>query len=71
MKLRFEMEADIEFVSPCEREISVYTEKNVEVYAYSFDFMPTSPIYEEDRKIFSLFGKESVDIVRKDQSFLG
>ncbi|VDM59419.1 unnamed protein product [Angiostrongylus costaricensis] len=80
------MEADIEFVAPCQREIDGYVENNVTVYAYSFDYFPKSPIFEEvtkaskrpntltiyyqliqERKAFTLFGKEPVTIFRKDQ----
>uniref|UniRef100_A0A0K0DD19 COesterase domain-containing protein n=1 Tax=Angiostrongylus cantonensis TaxID=6313 RepID=A0A0K0DD19_ANGCA len=61
------MEADIEFVAPCQREIDGYVENNVTVYAYSFDYFPKSPIFEEERKTFTLFGKEPVTILRKDQ----
>ncbi|KAF8386765.1 hypothetical protein PRIPAC_75907 [Pristionchus pacificus] len=63
------MEADIEFVAPCHREISAYQSKGIPVFAYSFDYLPESPIYEEEKKIFSLFGKQPIDIVRKDANF--
>lgn len=65
------MEADIEFVAPSHREISAYQSKGIPVYAYSFDYLPESPIYEEEKKIFSLFGKTPIDIVRKDANFAG
>lgn len=44
-----QMEADIEFVAPCQREIDAYVQNNVTVYAYSFDYIPKSPIFEEVR----------------------
>ncbi|VDL70649.1 unnamed protein product [Nippostrongylus brasiliensis] len=62
------MEADIEFVAPCQREIDGYIYNNVTVYAYSFDYIPKSPIYEEEKKTFSLFGHTPVTITRKDQT---
>lgn len=62
------MEADIEFVAPCQREIDAYVQNNVTVYAYSFDYIPKSPIFEEEKKTFSLFGAEPVTIIRKDQT---
>ncbi|KJH40963.1 Carboxylesterase [Dictyocaulus viviparus] len=62
------MEADIEFVAPCQREINAYVQNNVTVYAYSFDYFPKSPIFEEEKKTFALFGKQPVTILRKDQS---
>ena len=62
------MEADIEFVAPCQREISAYVENDQPVYAYSFDYVPDGPIYEEDKKTFSLFGKDPVAIQRKELS---
>uniref|UniRef100_A0A1I7XGJ2 COesterase domain-containing protein n=1 Tax=Heterorhabditis bacteriophora TaxID=37862 RepID=A0A1I7XGJ2_HETBA len=62
------MEADIEFVSPCQKEIDAYVQKGIQVYAYSFDYVPESPIYEE-KKTFGLFGKEPVTVMRKDKTF--
>ncbi|ETN74370.1 Carboxylesterase [Necator americanus] len=62
------MEADIEFVAPCQREIDAYVQNNLTVYAYSFDYIPESPIFEEEKKVFDLFGKDPVTIVRKDQT---
>lgn len=41
------MEADIEFVAPCQKEINAYVANGVPVFAYSFDYVPQSPIYEE------------------------
>ncbi|KAK6030425.1 Carboxylesterase [Ostertagia ostertagi] len=62
------MEADIEFVAPCQREIDAYIQNNVTVFAYSFDYVPKSPIFEVEKKMFSLFGNEPVTITRKDQT---
>ncbi|CAI4233294.1 unnamed protein product [Auanema sp. JU1783] len=64
-----EMEADIEFVAPCQREVDGYAENNVTVYAYSFDYIPESPIYEEEKKVVGMFGKEPIIILRKDMDF--
>lgn len=61
-----DLEADIEFVAPAQREIDGYVANNLPVYAYSFDYFPTSPVYEEERKMFTIFGHESVKVVRKE-----
>ncbi|CAJ0576751.1 unnamed protein product, partial [Mesorhabditis spiculigera] len=60
------MEADIEFVSPCQREINAYAQNGVPVYVYSFDYVPESPIYEEEMKTFHLFGKDPIKVERRD-----
>ncbi|XGW15556.1 hypothetical protein V3C99_001206 [Haemonchus contortus] len=62
------MEADIEFVAPCQREIDAYVQNNLTVYAYSFDYVPKSPIFEVEKKVFNLFGNNPVTITRKDQT---
>ncbi|VDK46246.1 unnamed protein product [Gongylonema pulchrum] len=61
-----DLEADIEFVAPAQREIDSYVANGLPVYAYSFDYFPKSPIYEEERKMFTIFGQESVKVVRKE-----
>ncbi|RCN43919.1 hypothetical protein ANCCAN_10120 [Ancylostoma caninum] len=65
------MEADIEFVAPCQREIDAYIQNNMTVFAYSFDYIPESPIFEEEKKTFNLFGRDPVTILRKDQTLKG
>ncbi|KIH60159.1 hypothetical protein ANCDUO_09595 [Ancylostoma duodenale] len=65
------MEADIEFVAPCQREIDAYIQNNMTVFAYSFDYIPESPIFEEEKKTFNLFGRDPVTILRKDQALKG
>uniref|UniRef100_A0A914ZDY6 Carboxylesterase type B domain-containing protein n=1 Tax=Parascaris univalens TaxID=6257 RepID=A0A914ZDY6_PARUN len=60
-----DLEADIEFVAPAQREIDAYVENGLTVYAYSFDYMPRSPIYEEERKSYSIFGNNVLKVVRE------
>ncbi|CAP25619.1 Protein CBG05033 [Caenorhabditis briggsae] len=64
------LESDIEFVAPCEREVSAYVERGVPVYLYSFDYIPKSPILESERKIYSLFGTKPVETRRTEKSEL-
>ncbi|KAJ1355017.1 hypothetical protein KIN20_012127 [Parelaphostrongylus tenuis] len=58
------MKADIDFVAPCQREIDGYVKNNVTVYAYSFDYFPESPIFDEEQK--GVLGKEIVITLQKD-----
>lgn len=66
-----QLEADIEFVAPAQREIDAYVENGLSVYAYSFDYMPRSPIYEEERKSYSIFGNNVLKVVRKGTQMSG
>ncbi|MCP9262876.1 Acetylcholinesterase [Dirofilaria immitis] len=61
-----DLEADIEFVAPAQREIDGYVENGIPVYAYSFRYFPKSPIYEEDQKVFTIFGRETIKVKRKE-----
>ncbi|VDK89069.1 unnamed protein product, partial [Onchocerca ochengi] len=61
-----DLEADIEFVAPAQREIDGYVENGIPVYAYSFQYFPKSPIYEEDQKMFPIFGREALKVKRKE-----
>uniref|UniRef100_A0A0R3QCK0 COesterase domain-containing protein n=1 Tax=Brugia timori TaxID=42155 RepID=A0A0R3QCK0_9BILA len=61
-----DLEADIEFVAPAQREIDSYVENGIPVYAYSFSYFPKSPIYEEDQKKYTIFGHETVKVKRKE-----
>ncbi|CAD6189269.1 unnamed protein product [Caenorhabditis auriculariae] len=54
------VESDIEFVAPCQKEVSAYAEKSVPVYLYSFDYVPENPIYEEESKQYELFGEKPI-----------
>uniref|UniRef100_A0A1I7TJ83 G_PROTEIN_RECEP_F1_2 domain-containing protein n=1 Tax=Caenorhabditis tropicalis TaxID=1561998 RepID=A0A1I7TJ83_9PELO len=62
------LESDLEFVAPCEREVSAYVERGVPVYLYSFDYVTKSPILESERKIYSLFGTKPVEMKRTEKS---
>lgn len=53
-------------MAPAQKEIDAYVANGIPVYAYSFDYFPRSPIYEEDHKIYTIFGRNSVKIVRKE-----
>uniref|UniRef100_A0AC35TNQ4 COesterase domain-containing protein n=1 Tax=Rhabditophanes sp. KR3021 TaxID=114890 RepID=A0AC35TNQ4_9BILA len=61
-----DIESDIDFVAPCQAEIDGYANKGVDVFAYSFDYMPDGDIYEEDFKYYSFFnGDQPVRVIRK------
>ena len=66
-----DLEADIEFVSPCQVEIEAYAAAGVDVFVYSFDHVPRGVLVEEERRYFSMFGDNSVSITRKDKSTIG
>uniref|UniRef100_A0A7E4V895 COesterase domain-containing protein n=1 Tax=Panagrellus redivivus TaxID=6233 RepID=A0A7E4V895_PANRE len=59
------LEADIEFVSPCQREIEAYVANDIDVFAYSFDYMPRGPLIEEEHWYYTLFGDTPVALKRK------
>ncbi|VDK69598.1 unnamed protein product [Litomosoides sigmodontis] len=61
-----DLEADIEFVAPAQREIDSYVENDIPVYAYSFSYFPKSPIYEEEQKKYTIFGEEAIKVTRKE-----
>lgn len=61
-----QLEADIEFVAPAQREIDAYVENGLPVYAYSFNYFPKSPIYEEEEKKYTIFGQETIKVKRKE-----
>lgn len=62
------MESDVEFVSPCQSEINAYTEKGVDVFAYTFDYLPKGKIIEEEKRYYSLFGDTTVTVRRGEQA---
>ena len=59
---KFQLEADIEFVSPCQKEIEAYVANDVDVFAYSFDYMPRGPLVEEEHWHYTLFGDTPVTV---------
>lgn len=65
------MEADIEFVAPCQKEIDAYVRKGLPVFAYSFDYVPSSPISEEEKRHFKLFGPNAIKVKRLDRPYEG
>uniref|UniRef100_A0A914Y6W7 Carboxylesterase type B domain-containing protein n=1 Tax=Panagrolaimus superbus TaxID=310955 RepID=A0A914Y6W7_9BILA len=58
------LEADIEFVSPCQKEIEAYVLNGVDVFVYSFDYMPRGPLIEEEHWHYTLFGDTPVTVKR-------
>lgn len=38
--IKFQIEADIEFVAPAHAEMLAYANNNISVYAYVFDYVP-------------------------------
>lgn len=65
------MEADIEFVAPCQREIDAYAANGVNVFAYSFDYFPKGGIVEEEKRNYELFGELPITVLRKEQTTEG
>ncbi|KAK0404310.1 hypothetical protein QR680_017390 [Steinernema hermaphroditum] len=65
------LEADIEFVSPCQKEIDAYVANGVDVFVYSFDYVPQGTIVEEEFRWFSMFGNNTVAIKRNEKSLPG
>ncbi|PAV78564.1 hypothetical protein WR25_09582 [Diploscapter pachys] len=65
-----QMEADIEFVAPAQVEIDGYAANGLPVYVYSFNYLPESHIYEEEKKIYNLFGKDPVTVLRTEKNSL-
>ncbi|KHN74908.1 Acetylcholinesterase [Toxocara canis] len=66
-----DLEADIEFVAPAQREIDAYVENGIPVYAYSFDYVPRSPIYEEERRSYTIFGSDILKVTKKETQMFG
>ncbi|TKR80858.1 hypothetical protein L596_014850 [Steinernema carpocapsae] len=65
------LEADIEFVSPCQKEVDAYAENDVDVFLYSFDYVPQGTVVEEEFRWFSMFGNNTVAIKRNEKSLPG
>lgn len=58
----------MEFVAPCQREINAYVERGVDVYAYTFDYLPKGTIVEEEKRYYGLFGDTAVTVRRSEQA---
>jgi hypothetical protein len=57
-----------QFVAPCQLEIDAYALAGQPVFAYSFDYTPTSPMVEDEHKPFNLFGEMyTVRYTRKEK----
>uniref|UniRef100_A0A915E1J9 Carboxylesterase type B domain-containing protein n=1 Tax=Ditylenchus dipsaci TaxID=166011 RepID=A0A915E1J9_9BILA len=67
-----DLEADIEFVAPCQAEVEAYARAGQSnVFVYSFDYIPRGSLIEEDKRFYSMFGDNSVLITRKDMTTHG
>uniref|UniRef100_A0A914BVG4 Carboxylesterase type B domain-containing protein n=1 Tax=Acrobeloides nanus TaxID=290746 RepID=A0A914BVG4_9BILA len=62
------LESDVEFVAPCQREINAYVERGVDVFAYTFDYMPKGTIIEEEKRYYGLFGDTTITVRRSEQA---
>ncbi|CEF69982.1 Carboxylesterase, type B domain-containing protein [Strongyloides ratti] len=63
-----EIEADIDFVAPCQAEIDAYAEKNISVFAYSFDYVPQGAIIEEGIKLYPALSNKTQIKVRRNHT---
>ncbi|CAD5228856.1 unnamed protein product [Bursaphelenchus okinawaensis] len=63
-----DLEADIEFVAPCQSEVDGYVKNGLDVFAYSFDYIPKGNIVEVDKRFYELFGDNQVTVTKKDAS---
>ncbi|KRX80648.1 Acetylcholinesterase [Trichinella nativa] len=60
------MESDIEFTAPMVKEIDSYLQNNQSVYLYSFEYLPSKDLIEEEWVDVNLFGlKRKVRTERK------
>uniref|UniRef100_A0A0N5AKE3 COesterase domain-containing protein n=1 Tax=Syphacia muris TaxID=451379 RepID=A0A0N5AKE3_9BILA len=58
------MQSDIDFIAAAQKEIEAYMSNEVPVYAFSFDYMSKTPVYETVSKSFSLFGNKTLSVSR-------
>ncbi|KAI1724105.1 carboxylesterase family domain-containing protein [Ditylenchus destructor] len=67
-----DLEADIEFISPCQAEVDAYVRAGQSnLFVYSFDYFPRGTLVEEEKRFYSMFGDNTVSINRKDSSTHG
>ncbi|VDD91487.1 unnamed protein product, partial [Enterobius vermicularis] len=66
-----EMESDIDFVAPAQKEIEAYVSNGLPVHAFSFDYVSETPMFETVKKSYSLFGDKTLAVNRTLQPLVG